>query len=94
MPTGRVTRDGQCTGFTASKDGTELYKNGEWIGYTYTEKCPLRVPLTSFLIMLYSDDDGKTWSEPIDLNPLLKKEWMHFWGCGPGTGIQLKYGPH
>lgn len=94
QPDGRVTRDGQCTGFTASKDGTELYKNGEWIGYTYTEKCPLRVPLTSFLIMLYSDDDGKTWSEPIDLNPLLKKEWMHFWGCGPGTGIQLKYGPH
>lgn len=94
QPDGRVTLNGQCTGFTASKDGTELYKNGEWIGYTYTEKCPLRVPLTSFLIMLYSDDDGKTWSEPIDLNPLLKKEWMHFWGCGPGTGIQLKYGPH
>lgn len=94
QPNGSVTLDGRETGFTASKDAKELYKDGEWVGYPYTEKCPLRVPLTSFLLMLHSDDDGKTWSEPVDLNPLLKKEWMHFWGCGPGTGIQLKYGPH
>lgn len=94
QPDGSITLDGKRTEFTAANNGTELYKNGEPAGYTYTEKCPLRVPLTSFLVMLVSDDDGKTWSEPVDLNPLLKKEWMHFWGCGPGTGIQLKYGPH
>lgn len=94
QPDGTVTLAGEPTGYTAEKNGTELYKNGRWVGYTYTEKCPLRVPLTSFLMMLYSDDEGKTWSEPIDLNPLLKKEWMHFWGCGPGSGIQLKRGPH
>lgn len=94
QPDGKVTLNGKPTEFTASRDGTKLYKNEALVGYTYTEKCPLRIPLTSFLVMLYSDDDGKTWSDPMDLNPLLKKEWMHFWGCGPGTGIQLKYGPH
>lgn len=94
QPDGSVTRDGERTEFTASPDGTLLYRGGQLAGYTYMEKCPLRVPLTSFLVMLHSDDDGKTWSEPVDLNPLLKKEWMHFWGCGPGTGIQLKYGAH
>ncbi len=91
---GKVTLDGQPTEFTAIENGTKLYNNGDFIGYTYTEKCPLRVPLTSFLLMLHSDDDGKTWSQPVDLNPLLKKDWMNFWGCGPGTGIQLKYGSH
>lgn len=94
QPDGRVTLRGADTGFTAAKNGTELYRQGRLVGCTYTEKCPLRVPRTSFLMLLHSDDDGKTWSEPIDLNPLLKKEWMHFWGCGPGTGIQLKYGAH
>ncbi|MCI5956398.1 MAG: exo-alpha-sialidase [Clostridiales bacterium] len=94
QPDGTVTLDGIPTGFTARRNGTELYRDGQMVGYTYMEKCPLRVPLTSFLLMLTSDDDGKTWSEPIDLNPLLKKDWMHFWGCGPGTGIQLKRGAH
>lgn len=94
QPGGRVTLNGEPTAFTALKNGTELFLNDRFAGYTYMEKSPLRVPRTSFLMMLYSDDEGLTWSEPLDLNPLLKKEWMHFWGCGPGTGLQLKYGPH
>ncbi len=93
-PDGRVTINGCDTSYTANRNGTELYQNGTLVGYTYMEKCPLRIPRTSFLVMLTSDDDGLTWSEPVDLNPMLKKEWMHFWGCGPGTGIQLKYGEH
>lgn len=94
QPDGTVTLNNFPTQYTAAKNGTELYCNGAFAGYTYTEKCPLRVPLTSFLMMMYSDDDGKSWSEPVDLNPLLKKQWMHFWGCAPGTGIQLKRGEH
>ncbi|MDO4664931.1 MAG: sialidase family protein [Actinomycetaceae bacterium] len=47
---------------------------------------------TSFLVMLTSDDEGETWSEPIHLNHQVKEEWMAFLGTSPGTGIQLKNG--
>lgn len=49
---------------------------------------------TSFLQMISSKDGGKTWSKPMDLNPMVKKDWMRFIGSGPGIGIQLKYGKH
>lgn len=45
---------------------------------------------TCFLQMIKSEDDGETWSNPIDLNPMVKEEWMKFIGPGPGRGIQLK----
>jgi sialidase-1 len=47
---------------------------------------------TSFLQIIQSEDDGLTWSEPRELNPLIKEEWMGFIGSGPGRGIQLKHG--
>lgn len=92
QPDGTVTLDGSNRVYRQAH-GTELYRDGHLVGYTYMEKCPLRVPLTSFLLMLTSDDDGKTWSEPIDLNPLLKKD-CGILGLRPGTGIQLKRGAH
>ena len=45
---------------------------------------------TSFLQIIKSEDDGATWSEPIELNTMVKEEWMRFIGAGPGRGIQLK----
>lgn len=47
---------------------------------------------TSFLQMIQSKDDGLTWSEPRELNPFVKEEWMRFIGSGPGRGLQLKHG--
>ena len=44
--------------------------------------------------MSYSDDDGKTWSAPKDITHGIRKDWMHFLGTGPGTGIALRTGPH
>jgi len=44
--------------------------------------------------MSYSDDDGKTWSAPQDITPMVKADWMKFLGVGPGTGITLHTGPH
>ena len=44
--------------------------------------------------MSYSDDDGKTWSAPKDITYGIRKDWMHFLGTGPGTGIALHSGPH
>ena len=47
---------------------------------------------TCFLQMIYSDDDGATWSAPINLNQDVKEEWMSFCGTSPGTGVQLRSG--
>ncbi|CQR47170.1 Sialidase A precursor [Paraliobacillus sp. PM-2] len=49
---------------------------------------------TSFLQIIRSDDDGLTWSDPIDLNTQVKEPWMAFIGAGPGRGLQLKEGKH
>lgn len=49
---------------------------------------------TSFLQMIYSDDEGETWSHPQDLNGEVKAHWMHFIGPCPGTGIQIRTGPY
>jgi sialidase-1 len=43
---------------------------------------------------MVSRDHGKSWSEPRDLNPEVKAEWMRFIGAGPGTGICLREPPH
>ena len=48
----------------------------------------------SFLQLIQSTDGGKTWSEPMDLNPQVKAEWMRFVGAGPGTGIQIREGQY
>ena len=47
---------------------------------------------TCFLQMIYSDDDGETWSNPFNLNQDVKEEWMSFCGTSPGTGVQLRSG--
>ena len=47
---------------------------------------------TCFLQMIYSDDDGATWSAPVNLNHHVKEEWMSFCGTSPGTGVQLRSG--
>lgn len=50
---------------------------------------PLR---TSYLCLKYSDDQGKTWSEPQILNAMVKSEDMTFLGVGPGRGTQIQSG--
>lgn len=47
---------------------------------------------TSFLQLIRSDDDGLSWSKPIDLNPMVKEGWMKFIGSGPGRGVQIRNG--
>lgn len=76
---GYVFRDGEPAG--------NLYYQ---VGYDPSES--LLEARTSFLQMIRSEDDGLTWSEPMDLNPMVKEEWMGFIGPGPGRGIQLQDG--
>ncbi|MPQ43486.1 sialidase domain-containing protein [Clostridium tarantellae] len=84
---------GNTTNYTLDIDNN-LYENGSKINNILTSSSPLKVLGTSFLVLIYSDDDGKTWSKPRDLNPETKENWMKFMGTGPGRGLQIKNGQH
>lgn len=53
-----------------------------------TSKFP-RIPY-----LCYSDDDGKTWSEPENMNETCRDTSWGWYATGPGFGIQMKNGPH
>jgi sialidase-1 len=70
-----------------------LYQNGTQVSHIFLSNSPLKADPTSFLELWYSDDQGETWTGPIELNGNLKEDWMAFLGTGPGNGIQLQEGP-
>ncbi|MBN2376558.1 MAG: exo-alpha-sialidase [Sedimentisphaerales bacterium] len=43
--------------------------------------------------VLYSDDDGKSWSKPKDITVEVKEKQWGWYAMGPGTGIQLQQFP-
>lgn len=46
-------------------------------------------------LLVWSDDDGITWSQPLDVTATTKRPDRATTICsGPGTGIQLTRGPH
>lgn len=49
---------------------------------------------TTWLYMKYSDDDGKTWSDPILLNGMVKAEDSRVLVTGQGRGMQIKNGEY
>ncbi|MDZ5254306.1 sialidase domain-containing protein [Clostridium sp. LIBA-8841] len=86
-----VDKDGNPTNYTVDANNN-LYENGEKIGNTFARECVLKAYGTSYLALIYSDDDGQTWSEPNLVSSQFKEEWMSFLGTGPGAGIQIKNG--
>lgn len=41
-----------------------------------------------------SEDDGKTWSKPVEITEaVMRPEWT-WYATGPGAGIQMEHGPH
>ena len=90
---GRVYHpNGDPTSYTVGKLG-KLYLNGEPAGsICHGDSRILRQADVSFLQLIWSTDGGKTWSDPVDLNPQIKADWMRFVGAGPGTGIQIQEG--
>lgn len=42
----------------------------------------------------YSDDDGATWAEPINLSKDVQRPGTRWDATGPGVGIQLRHGPN
>ncbi len=49
---------------------------------------------TTYTFLTHSDDDGETWSDPINLNGMIRDESLYFLGVGPGRGIQIKGGQY
>ena len=47
---------------------------------------------TGQFMLAYSDDDGITWSDPINITPQVKKPEWHLCLQGPGMGITMKDG--
>jgi len=40
----------------------------------------------------YSDDDGKTWSTPVDISKTARRHDWRWYATGPGNGIQIRNG--
>ncbi|WP_052487021.1 sialidase family protein [Gordoniibacillus kamchatkensis] len=97
QPDGRVTDgEGRATPYMVDGEGNVTIE-GNSKGNIFLKKGAhpeesLLEARTSFLQIIKSDDDGRTWSKPIELNPMVKEAWMKFIGAGPGRGIQLKHG--
>jgi len=49
---------------------------------------------TSHLYITSSNDDGLTWSKPINITNQVKENYMSFIGAGPGVGITVKNGKY
>lgn len=48
--------------------------------------------VTAQLVMTHSEDDGQTWSAPINITPQVKHPDWHLFFQGPGRGITMKDG--
>lgn len=85
----------------------ELYRNDEYLGNIYlngalgkselgtktTFGAPLKAPKRSYVFMLKSCDQGKTWSTPVDITPMIIDEADGtFLGVAPGNGITMPSG--
>lgn len=86
-------KDSNKTEYTTNALG-DLFRNGTKIDNINSSTAPLKAKGTSYINLVYSDDDGKTWSEPQNINFQVKKDWMKFLGIAPGRGIQIKNGEH
>ena len=79
----------------------DLYKGDEYVGNIYlsgqntgNDSAPLQILRTCYLWLTYSDDNGQTWSNPVNISGQVKEEWMKFCGTGPGFGVEIQNGEH
>lgn len=87
------TMDGVATDYTVG-DGFALFDAGVEVSNIFYKRSPLVVDSTSFIVMIYSDDEGATWSQPIIVNDQIKTSDMKFLGVSPGGAIIIQNGTH
>ena len=93
--------DKKATEYSADED-FNLYKNNEpvyqkqigsdkdIIQNIYYDKAMFSAYRTCYLWLRYSDDNGKTWSKPMNISSQIKKKREGFVGVGPGRGATIK----
>jgi len=64
------------------------------IMYNWNEPVDKSKRRTREIHLIYSDDDGRTWSEPRDITPMVYKNRWGWYGTGPGHGIVLEKEPY
>lgn len=77
----RLYLDGEPLYMTQKNSDKQVRQN------VYYEEAKFHIFPTCYLSLKYSDDNGKTWSAPQILNPILKEENETFYGIGPGRGF-------
>ena len=88
------TDDGQKNAdYVISEDGNITYK-GEPAGNYKLKSGKLKEFNTSYVCMTSSNDDGLTWSKPVNITYQIKEKYMSFIGPGPGVGICVQEGKY
>lgn len=77
------------TWYPGLKDGKEIW-NHQW--KTKGSQPGFGIKETSQFLMVKSTDNGKTWSAPVNLTKMCKKEEWWLWAPAPGHGLTLKDG--
>lgn len=96
------------TEYTVQYPQGALYKDEEYVGNIHlngsmgkstvedtktTFGAPLKMPKRSYIYMLRSKDNGKTWSEPVDITAsILTDSDGVFFAVAPGSGLTTKSG--
>lgn len=60
----------------------------------FYEDSLLQVYNTSYILQVYSDDDGQTWVSDQIISDMVKVENSRWFILGPGKAVQLQQGPH
>lgn len=99
-PVMRLT-DNTATEYSVDEDFC-IYKNNEALYQkqegsdkqikqnVYYDKSYFSAYRTCYLWLRYSDDNGKTWSKPMNISSQIKKKSEGFVGVGPGRGATVK----
>ncbi len=96
-------KDSAATDYSIDRE-FRLYKNGEAIYCSqkgaegvkvqqnvFYADAELKCYKTTYLWLKYSDDNGKTWSKPEIISPMVKSEQEGFLGVGPGRGMAIEH---
>ncbi|MBE8721100.1 sialidase family protein [Sphingobacterium pedocola] len=75
------------TWYPGTKDGKEIW-NHQW--KTRGSQPGFDIQQTSQFLMVKSQDNGKSWSKPVNLTTMCKKEEWWLWAPAPGSGFTMK----